>query len=85
MNKVFCVVAALAVLVGITQLEQGMYVQYLNQQGYSDVVLQVKWTVDSNSKCLFHNRGQLYSFVAKEGSGTVCQRGFSKVHELTAY
>ena len=79
----FAIVAALACLMGITHFGQMQFVKYLNQQGYSNVTLQYKWTVDFHSKCAFHNRGQLYSFVAKEGSGVVCQKGFSMVHEVT--
>jgi hypothetical protein len=80
----FGAVVALVCLAAITHFGKLQFVKYLNQQGYSDVTLQYKWTVGLDSKCLFHNKHQLYSFVAKEGSGVVCQKGFSKVHEVTA-
>lgn len=82
----FCaIVVALVCLLGVTRYGQLQFVKYLNQLGYSDVNLQYKFAASVDSKCLFHNRGQLYSFVAKEGSGVVCQKGFSKIHEVTAY
>lgn len=88
MLKVFywfgAVVVALVCLAAITHFSQMQFVKYLNQQGYSNVTLQYKFAVGFGSKCINHNRGQLYSFVAKEGSGVVCQKGFSKVHEVTA-
>ena len=80
----FCaVVVALVCLIAITHFEQMQFVKYLNQQGYSNVTVQYKWTVGFDSKCMLHNKNRLYSFVAKEGSGVVCQKGFAKVHEVT--
>jgi hypothetical protein len=77
------VVVALVCFAAITHFGQLQFVKYLNQQGYSDVTLKYKFSVGFDSKCLLHSKGQLYSFVAKEGSGVVCQKGFSKVHEVT--
>jgi hypothetical protein len=76
-------VVALVCLAAIAHFGQLQFVKYLNQQGYSNVTIQYKWAVGFDSACLFHNKHQLYSFVAKEGSGVVCQKGFSKVHEVT--